>query len=181
MKGNALSVALALGMATPLVFAFALDEHEVEVVAVSQSEVAVVADESNEVADTVNLTELTGVTVIDDCDPTANSDGLPAMLSYTGAAQFRCMQMPAGNGSQLVAAPATVARFPFLSGHLCLNPFSMMKVSAPTLTGSETIYGADAIGVPGRTWYFQVLYRDPGFGFGSNLSSLTEAVWMPTN
>lgn len=57
----------------------------------------------------------------------------------------------------------------------------MMKVSAPTLTGAETIYGADAIGVPGRTWYFQVLYRDPGFGFGSNLSSLTEAVWMPTN
>lgn len=164
----------ALLLAPMLVPSAAMDtEGEVEIVEVSATEVAVVADEANDVIDTVTEDEVTVEALgPGDCNPLPNSTGFPAYLQYAGGAQLLCVQMPAGNWSQLVAAPSTVGPYPFLGGNLCLNPFQMVKAAPPTLTGVATFYSVTSLGSPVGTWHFQVMYRDPGFGFGANLSSL---------
>ena len=178
MKIPMLPMAVVLFAAAPALFALSFDTEDVEIVDVSQNEVVVVADDA--VADSVTMQEVAGPPAgPSNCNPTNNSTGLPAMLSHTGGATFLCTQMPPGNWSQLVSAPATVGAYPFLGGNLCLNPFSMVKASVPTNTGSQTTYNAYELGMPGQTLHFQVLYRDPGFGFGSNISSLVSAVIMP--
>ncbi len=164
----------ALFMAPVLVSSATLDaEGEVEILEVSESEVVVVADEANDVVDSVTDDEVTLDTMgPGDCDPVANSTGFPAYLQYAGNSQLLGIQMPVGNWSQLVAAPSTVAQYPFLGGNLCLNPFTMVKAAPPELTGAGTFYSVTGLGSPVGTWHFQVMYRDPGFGFGANLTGL---------
>lgn len=164
----------ALLLAPMLVSSAAMDgEGEVEIIEVSATEVAVVADEANDVVDSVTEDEVTIEALgPGDCNPLPNSTGFPAYLQYAGNSQLLCIQMPPGNWSQLVAAPSAVAQYPFLGGNLCLNPFQMVKAAPPQLTGNATFYSVTALGSPVGTWHFQVMYRDPWFGFGANLSGL---------
>jgi len=173
----------AVLMVVPIMFSFsAMDgEDEVEIVAVSNSEVEVIAEHDEDVGDVVDTVELTVEGAgAGDCSPTANSTGFPAYLTHVESNNFTCTVMPAGNWSQLVAAPSAVDEYPFLDGYLCLNPFQMVKASQPTLTQTVTAYVSE-LGDPGGTWYFQVMYRDPGFGFGANLSSMVAVTYGPTN
>jgi hypothetical protein len=173
-----LPIAAALFAAAPALYALTPDVEDVEIVEANPEEVVVIADDV--VVDSVTSEEITIQQLgTGDCNPTNNSTGGPAMLSHAGGATFLCTQMPPGNWSQLVSSPATVGMYPFLGGNLCLNPFSMVKASAPTSTGSQTTYNAYELGMPGQTLHFQVLYRDPGFGFGSNISSLVSAIIIP--
>jgi hypothetical protein len=120
------------------------------------------------------------------CPATPNSTGAPARLSTEGCDSVTCGQL-ALLASQLPRRALTLPFFgtvatsaPFADGTLCVSG-TIRRLPAVRASPSGDLQVDLDFGAPpasaitaGSTWYFQVLYRDPGSG-GAGLN-LTHAL-----
>lgn len=120
-----------------------------------------------------------GVTAF--CEQPSNSGGSPGALVFTGSLDaaanditFDVSCVPAGKFGILAYTQGSNGGYPFGNGTLCLNPWSLTRVSQVFLcAGADPVHVPSAVPsgpVPGHTYNFQALYRDAG------MFSLTNAL-----